>query len=195
MLKTTLFALPLAILFLFCFFGIGQTADMMHLFRQVEKLKIERNGYLLGAVLTPSQMATAAAFPVDATAKNTFKFHDKNLYIVAHKPSNRVLVLYEKIEQATREKIQDLMGDLYLNFDAPTVMAHDKVVYWAYGETGKISSETFDAAKNESKKLDILATVKCISDVSIMEKTENPEIGTVYYIISSDPILRFFEEQ
>jgi hypothetical protein len=195
MLKTTLFALPLAILFLFCFFGIGQTADMMHLFRQVEKLKIERNGYLLGAVLTPSQMATAAAFPADAAARDTFKFHDQNLYIVAHKLSNRVLVMYEKVEGAAREKIQELIGDLYMNFDAPTVMAHDKVVYWAYGETGKISSETFDAARNEQKKLDILATVKCISDVTIMEKTKDPGTGTVYYIISSDPILRFFEEQ
>jgi len=70
---------------------------------------------------------------------DTFKFKDENLYVVAQKTTNRVLVIYEQIKAASQKKIQDLVGDLYMNFDDPTVLAHDKVVYWAYTKKGKIT--------------------------------------------------------
>ena len=174
---------------------LGHAADLTELFKQVERLRIERSGYVLGAVLTNAQLKAAAANPMEAGSKDTFKFRDKTLFVVAQKNSNRVLVIYELFETASQKKIQDIIGDLYMGFDDPTVLAHDKVVYWAYTKKGKITAKEFETARQEKKKLSILATVKFISDINIMEKIKEPEpaTGRVYYIISSDPVLKFFK--
>lgn len=185
----------MAVLFLCLLSGELYAEDLNSLFKQVEKLNINRNGYVLGAALNPEQVKTAAANKVEAAALETFKFKDKELFIVAQKTTNRVLVIYEQIEAVSQKKIQDLIGDLYMNFDDPTVLAHDKVVYWAYTKEGKITAGEFETARQDKIKLDILATVKCISDLHIMEKPKGPSTGQVYYIISSDPILKFFKDQ
>ncbi|MBU0465128.1 MAG: hypothetical protein KKD21_12205 [Proteobacteria bacterium] len=135
--KKILCSIPVLVLFLCLFSGGLYANDLNDLFEQVETLKLERNGYVLGAALNNGQMKTAKANPVDATSKDTFKFKDKNLYVVAQKTSNRVLVMYEQFEAASQKEIQSLIGDLYMSFDDPTVLAHDKVVYWAYTEKGK----------------------------------------------------------
>ena len=191
--KNMICRISIAILLLFS--GLAHANDLNRLFGQVEKLKIERYGYVLGAALNQEQMKTAASNPVDATSPDTFKFKDKNLFVVAQRTINRVLVIYELFETASQKKIQDLIGDLYMNFDDPTVLAHDKVVYWAYTKKGKITSKEFEAARQDKKKLNILATVKFISDINIMEKVKEPSKGQVYYIISSDPILKLFGDQ
>ncbi len=185
----------ICIIMLFLFSGLVHANDLSQLFGQVEKLKIERYGYVLGAALNQDQMETAAANPVDSSSKDTYKFKDKNLFVVAQKTSNRVLVIYEQFKDASQEKIQGLIGDLYIKYDDPTVLAHDKVVYWAYTKKGKLTSQEFGTARQNKKKLDILATVKFISDIHIMEKSKEPSKGQVYYIISSDPILKFFKDQ
>lgn len=185
----------IAIVLLLLFSGLVHANDLNTLFNQVEDLKIGRYGYVLGAALNQEQTKTAASNPVDASASDTFKFKDKNLYVVALKTSNRVLIIYELFEAASQQKIQNLVGDLYMAFDDPTVLAHDKVIYWAYTKKGKISSKEFDTARQDKKKLDILATVKFISDINIMEKAKEPLKGQVYYIISSDVVLKFFKDQ
>jgi hypothetical protein len=190
--KKMICGIPVVVLFVCLMSGWLHADSLNDLFNQVENLKIERHGYVLGGVLNPNQMKTAAANPVDAASPDTFKFKDKTLYVVAQKTSNRVLVIYEQIKKASQQKIQDLIGDLYMEFDDPTVLAHDKVVYWAYGKKGKITSRAFERARQDKKKLNILATIKFISDINIMEKIKSPFKGQVYYIISSDPILKFF---
>jgi len=195
MLKKMICQNVLAILAICLFSGMGLANNRDPLLDQVELLNIHRHGYVLGGVLTPAQKKTAASNPVEAASEETYKFKDKNLYVVVQKKSHRVVILYEQFEAATQDKIQDLIGDLYLNFDDPTVLAHDKVVYWAWGTEGKISAIEFDTARKDKKKLNILATVKCISDINIMEKTKGLETGYVYYIISSDPVLKRFSDQ
>lgn len=187
--------LSVAAAFLFLFSQTAAAAELNRLFRQVEKLKLERQGYVLGAKLSKTQLAVARATPVEATTPDTFKFRDENLFVVAQNGSNRVLVIYEQFEDASREKVQELVGDLYMSFEDPTVMAHDKIVYWAWAKKGKVSSKEFEDAKKDAKTLDILATVKCVSDIHIMEKQEDSPKGSVYYIISSDSILKFFAGQ
>lgn len=192
------FAAKLALIFtcvVFSLPGSAVSADLNRLFKQVEKLKLERQGYVLGAKLNKAQLETARSHPMEAGTKDTFKFQDNNLFVVAHKGSNRVLVIYEQIKDAGQQKVQSLVGDLYLTFDDPTVMAHGKIIYWAWAKKGKISTKQFDTAKEKRKKLDILATVKCVSDIHITEKTKEQSTGDVYYIISSDPVLNFFAGQ
>ncbi len=176
--------------------SLAQANDLNSLFDQVEKLKIERHGYILGAALNQEQMKIAASNPIEANSSDTFKFKDKNVNVVAQKTSNRVLIIYEQFEDATQQEIQNLVGNLYMNFDDPTVLSHDKVVYWAYTKKEKITSIEFDTARQNRKKLDILATVKFISDINIMQKVKGsePVTGQVYYIISSDSILKFFKD-
>ncbi len=187
------------IFFFSCIFflvpGLALSADLNRLFKQVEKLKLQRQGYVLGGKLNKAQLATAKANPITATTPDTFKFKDNNLFVVAHSSSNRVLVLYEQIEEAGLQNIKNLVGDLYMTFDDPTVMAHDKIIYWAWAKKGKISTQEFDTAKEKKKKLDILATVKCVSDIPIMEAPKDLSKGNVYYIISSDPVLNYFTGQ
>jgi len=183
-----------SVLLISLYFVAFHANDFDKLFNQVKKLKIERHGYVLGKKLTRKQIKIAAANPVEATAEDTFKFKDKNLFVVAQKKTDRILVIYEQFEAADQKKIQGLVGDLYMNFDDPTVLAHDKVVYWAYDDNGKITSQSFDRAKKDKKKLNILATIKFISDIKIMEKIEESAKGQAYYIISSDPILKFFND-
>ena len=79
-------------------------------------------------------------------------------------------------------------------YEDPTVSAHDKVVYWAWGKKEKFTSAQFDMAKEKKKKLAIIATVKFNSEIKIMDKKETEAIGDVYYIISSDPLLKFFHD-
>jgi hypothetical protein len=99
----------------------------------------------------------------------------------------------QKANKSSKMKIaQNVVGDLYMEFDEPTIFAHEKIVYWAYEQNGKISTVRFDKAKEEKKKLDILATVKFTSDIKIMGEQEGSSKGYVYYIISSDPILKYF---
>jgi len=174
--------------------GLAHANGLNTLFDQVEKLRIERQGYVLGAILNQEQMKTAAANSVDAASNDTFKFKDDNVHVVAQKTSNRVLVIYEIFEDATQQKIQDLIGDLYMNFDEPTILAHDKVVYWAYGEKKKITAAEFDTARQNKKIPGIIATIKFISDINIMEKVKDVATGQAYYIISSDPLLEFFQK-
>ena len=191
--KIIIYILSMMLILLFTGFALAN--DLTNLFQQVERLKIQRQGYILGAILNPEQIKTAASNRVDESAKDTYKFRDKNLFVVADKTSNRVLILYEQFKDLSQKKIQDLIGDLYMGFDDPTVLAHDKRVYWAYTKKGKITSKELDAAKQDKKNLDILAKIKFISDINIMEKTKENTTGQVSYIISSDPILKFFKNQ
>ncbi|MBT3179145.1 MAG: hypothetical protein HOG03_18800 [Desulfobacula sp.] len=191
--KKIVFIISMILIFLFT--GIALANDLQHLFQQVEQLKIQRQGYVLGAILNPEQIKTAASNRVDESSNWTYKFRDKNLFVVADKTSNRVLIIYEQFKDLKQKNIQDLIGDLYMSFDEPTVLAHDKRVYWAYTKKGKITSKEFDAVKQDKKNLDILAKIKFISDINIMEKTKGDTTGQVSYIISSDPILNFFKNQ
>lgn len=157
---------------------------------QVERLNISRGEYTLGKVLTDSQKATALKHPEEAANPLTFKFKDGDLYVVAEKTADRVLILYERYEAATLKKVQALVGSLTLDFGDPTVMAHDKIIYWAFGPEGKLSEKQYRNDKDVHKKLNILATVKLNSDMKIVGKSDLSKVGNIYYIISSDPVLK-----
>lgn len=157
---------------------------------QVERLNISRGEYTLGKVLTDSQKATALKHPEEAANPLTFKFKDGDLYVVAEKTADRVLILYERYEAATLKKVQALVGSLTLDFGDPTVMAHDKIIYWAFGPEGKLSEKQYRNDKDVHKKLNILATVKLNSDIKVLEKKDSAQIGDIYFIISSEPVLK-----
>lgn len=67
-----------------------------------------------------------------------------------------------------------MVGELMMQFEEPTKMAHDKLIYWAFGEEGLIPQDLFDMAKSADSE--ILATVKFSSDQPIRQ-SEKPEEG------------------
>ena len=168
----------------------GEVSDLLD---RVEKLNIGRDGFVLGKALTGSQKEAALRHPVDIKNPLLLKFRQNDLYIVAEKQTHRPVILYEQHDDADREKLRKIVGGLFLEFGEPTVFTHDKVIYWAYGQEKKISEPEYQKSKDEKKKLQILATVKLTSDLKITEKTDtvtDTVKGSVYYIISSPPVLK-----
>ncbi len=172
-----------------CFSGELET-----LFSQVQALDVQRQGYVLGAQLTTAQQETAKNSPMESASKKVFKFQDQDLNIVADLATNRVLVMYQQFEKAGQADVKNLVGDLFMAYGDPTVSAHDKVVYWAWGKKEKFTAAQFDMAKEKKKKLAIIATVKFNSEIKIMDKTQADAVGDTYFIISSDPLLQFFND-
>ena len=169
-----------------------QNMTQTQLYDQLVSLHLGRNGYTLGAHLTPKQQETAASHRVEGATPGTYKFIDANLAVVVDATTHRVMVLFEKFDNISSQAIQDLVGSLFMEYDEPTTSAHDKIVYWAYDTKGKISSQRFDKAKK--KNLDILATVKLNSSLEVLGREPTTDKGDVYYIISSPPLLEQFQQ-
>ena len=165
--------------------------ELTSLMDQVEILKVSRNEYTLGKALTDKQKTIARRNTEQEAIPGTWKFKHDNLHVVADRNTGRVLILYEQYEKASKKKIRDLIGSLFLEFGKPTVMAHDKIIYWAFDSKGKVSEKEYEKIKDAKKKpLRILATVKLNSSEPIMEKGAGSKDGSIYYIISSDPVLK-----
>ena len=190
--------LPLMAIFLLlsiCLPYHGAFADeLAELMDRVASLEISRDGYTLGKTLTEKQMAIAQHNSVNHPTPGTFKFKDKNLYVVLEKTTHRIIILYEQYEDATAEQVRDLVGSLYLDFGDPTLMAHDKIIYWAFGAKGKLSKKQYQHDKHVKKKLNILATVKLNSDINVLGKQEKTKVGNIYFIISSEPVLKLVKK-
>jgi hypothetical protein len=169
--------------------------EFTDLYTRVEKLNIRRNDYTLGKVLTDKQRQTARRNAQEKAAPGTYKFKDDDLYVVTDKVTDRVLILYERYELASGKKIRELVGTLFFDFGDPTVMAHDKTIYWAFDLKGKISEEQYRETKVNREPLKTLATVKLDSSRKIMDDSNPEEDGNVYYIVSSEPILKLINSR
>jgi hypothetical protein len=174
-------------------YAVEPPDDLVALLDQVAMLQIERNGYILGKALTDTQKETAGRHPVNIDHPRLIKFKDGDLFIVTEKNNNRVIIIYEQQNDASQKTIQKLVGTFFLDYGDPTVFSHDKVIYWAWGKDGKISNHDYKLSKDKQKPLDVLATVKLNSHLKIMESQENQAPGRVYFIISSDPILKLIQ--
>ena len=172
--------------------GADEFADLSN---RVEKLNIRRNDYTLGKVLTDKQKQKAQGNAEEKASPGTYKFKDNSLYIVADKATDRVLILYERYEPVSRKKIRELVGALFFDFGDPTVMAHDKTIYWAFDQKGKISEEQYRDIKEKGQPLKTLATVKLDSSRKIMDDSDLEEDGSVYYIVSSGPLLKLLNKR
>jgi len=173
----------------------SQSDEFTDLFVRVAEMKIKRNDYTLGETLTDKQKETARQNAVEASSPATYKFSDNNLFIVADNDTDRVLIMYERYDPTSREKVRELVGNLFFEFGDPTIMAHDKTIYWAFGEKGKISEQQFRDSKEKNQPLKTLATVKLDSSHKIMDDDDDGKARSVYYIVSSQPLLELLEKR
>ncbi len=186
---------------LFCAAGIeARAADT--LLDDVVSLKLGMNGYLIGSRLDAAAKEIAAKNPVDGAYEGTYKFRDKELNVVVDSKTDRILALYKQQKDVGRDQLKATVVELMGQFNEPTTMAHDKILYWAFNKHGAVTEEDFNKAKKvkQTAGLDIIATVKLNSEMEISpdakdgEETagEGEKTGSVYFIITSDPLVQQF---
>ncbi len=157
----------------------------------VRELKLGEGEFVIGANLSEAQLRQAQDKLLDDTYPGTIKFPSQEVVVVADEKTNMILAIYQLREDVVATGVQQMIGHLMTRFGEPTSVAHDKLIYWAYGSEGKIAEQTFQAAKTTGT-IDILATVKFSSTLTLspgMGSDEMKETGTIYYIITSDRLL------
>ncbi|QTA81586.1 Uncharacterized protein dnl_39250 [Desulfonema limicola] len=190
-----------AVFLIFSSYGASRADELSDLLNQVEKLNITIKGYTLGRALSQEQKTKAAKNIINDPALDPetgiYKFKHENLYVTADKLNHRVIIIYEQYEKLPYKKMQDIVGNLFFIFGDPTVMAHEKIIYWAYDNKGRISENKFRSIKDNKEKLQVLAYVKLNSDTKIMElkNSQDNNKGDIYYIISSDPVLKLIKSR
>ena len=173
----------------------------------VARLNLGLHGYKIGHKLTAVQKKIAQSHLQQDAYAGTCKFADQDIVVVVDKKTDTVLAMYKRVVNADRKQVKKIVAALMDRFGPPTTMAHDKIVYWAYNRQGAVSEDDFEQAK-ESKQiagLGIIATVKLNSEIEIISDTDKkndttsktaatkqPATGTIYFIITSDPLVQAF---
>lgn len=170
-------------------------------------LSLGFKSYTLGQNMTKEQVDFAQKNSIPKTLKGTYKFQDGDVYVVAKADDDMIIGIYQQFEQAPREMVKQVIGDLMLRFNEPTTMAHDKLIYWAYDTNGKVSQDMYDSSKQDGKST-IIATVKLQSSISIFPdpnpQDENAgkakeeidqEKADLYVIVTSNPLSKIFLAQ
>ena len=163
--------------------------ELSRLLNQVEALDLSRGNYTLGARLTPLQRERARSKNVSGAAAGTYKFKDGDLFVVAHETTHRVILIYQHHEPAAPQIVRKLVGTLFYEFGDPTILAHDKLLYWVFGTTGKVSEQDWNTAKKKRQPVKTLATIKLSSSHEIVGQAVTAA-DSIYYVISSEPVLK-----
>ena len=177
---------------------------MTRLAGQISELKLGFGDYFLGQTLTEQQKDTAKKNAIEKTLKGSYKFEDNGIFVIASNTTDMVIGLYKENPAASQQDMKNMVGELMMQFEEPTKMAHDKMIYWAFNKEGIISQELFDMAKNTDSE--ILATVKFSSDQPIQpsekpkegeeqEAKESPKPASIYAMITSDQLSKIFLAQ
>ena len=195
--------------------SIGATilsANTADLYAQIASMKKGTDGYIVGAILTKEQEAKIEANKVKSTNPKIIKFLDGNDLLIAINSTNkRVLAINKRYNQIDQKSVKGMIGNLIHDFDEPTAMAHDKMIYWIFDEKGKkLSEEDLKAWKDSIngkiqpgmalaeavnlKKKDVdfnpYVSVKLQSDQPMMSEGEEVKPANAYLMISSDKLIK-----
>ncbi len=167
----------------------GETLEQLA--SSVKDLGLGEGAFVIGSTLTADQMEQARENLLEDTYPGTIKFPSGDAVVVADEKTHLVLAIYQRREEVGAGDVKQMVGHLMNRFGEPTTMAHGKLIYWAFGKTGKIDEETYLEAKGTGV-IEILATVKFNSTLDLntgMDDDNMEEMGTIYYIITSDRLL------
>jgi hypothetical protein len=157
----------------------------------VKELRLGDADFLVGDFLTEDQAVRAQEHQHTDSYPGTLKFSVGDIAVVVDENTQLILALYKRQENVRADDVTEMVGSLMARFGAPTTIAHDKILYWAWGPSGKIDAETFKKGKAYGQ-IDILATVKFNSSIEVtpgMNNDNTEETATIYYIITSDRLL------
>ncbi len=195
-----------AFLIMICSVNVRAEIDKT-LVTEVASLNLGMNGYAVGRKLNADQKKIAGENPLEGAYEGTYKFTDNNLNIVVAVDTDMILAMYRQVKKANKEQVKIMVAELMDIFGEPTTIAHGKILYWAFNKHGAVTEDTFNKAKEikQAAELGVVATVKLSSERDITpdlteekkgedgkEKVE--ETGDVYFIITSDPLVKQFME-
>jgi hypothetical protein len=170
----------------------GETgASTAELAAAVRELRLGDADFMIGNSLTEDQLVLAREHLHADSYPGTIRFSAGGVAVVADEDTHLILAIYERQEDARADKLTQMVGGLMARFGEPTTIAHDKILYWAWGSSGKIDAETFEKER-ASGQIDVLATVKFNSSIEVtpgMNNDNTEETATIYYIITSDRLL------
>jgi hypothetical protein len=177
-------------------------AAMQRIGGEVAALHLGLGDYFVGQILGAEQKTRAEKNSIAKTINGSYKFQDGEIYVVADKATDMVIGIYKEQAEASREDMQKMVGELMMQFEEPTTMAHDKLIYWAFGKEGRISEEHFEQARATGGEA-VLATVKFSSSVAIApspapetkeqeETVSQEDPASIYAMVSSDPLSKIF---
>jgi len=181
--------------------GDGAT-EMKRLGEEVAALQLGLGDYFIGQILNAEKKEVAKKNVIHKTLDGSYKFQDGDIFVVADKKTDMVIGIYKQNTEASREDVKEMVGELMLQFQEPTTMAHDKLIYWAFGKDGRISEDLFDQARASGGE-DVLATVKFSSTLPIVqdsipekdkkvEAVKDVESSSIYVMINSIPLSKIF---
>jgi hypothetical protein len=202
--KYQLGVLVLAVLLAMTFSPTVHAKSAESLLDDVVSLKLGLSGYVIGEKLDAGQKKIAEKHPVEGAYEGTYKFIDNILNVVVDSKTDRVLALYQQKKAADKNQLKAMVVELMDHFGAPTTIAHEKILYWAFNKHGAVSEDDFNKAKEvkQAPELGIIATVKLNSEMEITPDpkedeasaadTKAPATGSIYFIITSDPLVQEF---
>jgi len=198
------------VLFVLVVFGIYSYASV---FDDVAVINKGVDGYIVGKQLTQNQQQLLKEKSVPNSNPNVKSFlANKDLLIAVNAQNLKVLAINKRYHQISQENIQKMMSRLIYDYEEPTAMAHEKMIYWIWDADGKkLSEDDLKAWKdslndknkktladfvkkdnsNSKKKADFnpYVSVKLSADKPIIQKQEKPELIDAYLIISSDKLI------
>jgi hypothetical protein len=192
--RSVLYIAPVLLFTLFFTFNAAYAIEKAdNLAAKIAALELGINGYTIGTKLSAEKKEYSSTHMLNDAYEGTYKFSDGELFVVVAQKDDTVLALYQRNEDAGFDQIKKMISGLMGLYGEPTAMAHDKLVYWAYNETGKIPEEKYDQSREKAEKLEVLATVKFNSTFEITgEAPKEQQKGTIYFIISSDRLSEEF---
>ena len=157
----------------------------------VRALGLGEGAFIIGSTLTEEQALQARGKLLADNYPGTIKFSSGEFGVVADEKTNLILAIFQRREEIYADDVKEMIGHLMTRFGEPTSMAHGKLIYWAYGNEGKVEEKTYRESKTTGI-LELLATVKFSSTLDLnpgLGNDNTEETGTIYYIITSDRLL------
>ena len=159
----------------------------------VEKLNKEYDGFKLGAIFENKK-----ANVIDNKSINYNKYLiDNKTVVVTDKKENRVVVIRKRYKDIKKSELKSFVSSLIYKNGEPTVVAHEKIVYWIYDSNGKkytqedilkfkdeVSNKQFLSTllKGTTKSFKPYVMIKLQSSVDIFDKnhTNRADVDIIY---------------
>lgn len=161
-------------------------------FEDVASLNKGTDGYIIGHELSDTQKSLMKQKFLPSDNGKIVKFLASDDVVVAvNKTNNKVLAINKRYSKVEQKKVQSLVSEMIYNYDEPTAMAHDKMVYWVFDKQGaKVSEDDIKAWKDSLKvKVDTLPLAEAIKVAKPNKKKVEFDPYVSIKLSSSDPIM------
>ncbi len=177
------------------------------IYEKVENMKKGLDGYILGSTLKKEQQSNS--IPSDNDKVKKYLIND-DLLIAINVKNNKILAINKRFNAVKQLEIKSMIGSLIHDYDEPTAMAHDKMIYWVYDKNGKKLTEDdlknwkdslkvaktklplVEAIKVDTKQVDFdpYVSIKMTSDQPMMTKVKDEKLANVYLMVSSEKLIQ-----